>query len=434
VGIFLGQFPPAELARLKAELAETLIANFCYPRFFDYRTNSLHTRPVDRAKRQEVWLYLNSVDFSSWGRIDVMSPDFQRQIERLFIHFVQRNRNFFGEQGRKRMTDVRMLINNSSSSIVEGLRGHLTGRQTRNIPFGSPRPVTSWATTKISGRPELGWDQIVTATMLLQQQLQEERGEIKAAASKDVRTNGISTRRPVRSRSTENGSSTAEPEVLPGQLPFTNGPAPLGEEVRTTFPAQGQKAQKPFAPAATRASATVAAPASAASTSTRKEESAVISEDKKIPAAPVRGRSGESVASQVRPSEQERPSSKPTKVQSRDLPLTTQAPLMEVQSKEPESTTVLVGEEDVVIFEQMRHQLIVWLRVEAVRAGIDITGYAPAQLLEALGRQDDSDETRLQVISTLLNISNQIITNGHASLFEYKQAMMFYLMHTRRSN
>src|SRR5215469_6267320 len=102
MGIYLGQLAPAEIARLKAELAETLIANFCYPRFFDYRTESLQMRPVDRSKRQEVWLYLSSVDFTAWSRIDLTSPEFQHQIERLFIQFVQRNRAFFGRQGRRR--------------------------------------------------------------------------------------------------------------------------------------------------------------------------------------------------------------------------------------------------------------------------------------------------------------------------------------------
>ena len=55
VGIFVSQLPPSELARLKAELAETLISNFCYPRFYDYRIDSLRMRPIDRTKRQEVW-------------------------------------------------------------------------------------------------------------------------------------------------------------------------------------------------------------------------------------------------------------------------------------------------------------------------------------------------------------------------------------------
>src|SRR5438128_993805 len=183
MGVFLGQLPPAELARLKAELAETLIAYFCYPRFFDYRTESLRTRPVDRAKRQEVWLYLSSVDFTAWNRIDLMSSDFQHQIERLFIHFVQRNRNFFGEQGRKRMADIRMLIGTSAAAVARGLRGHLSGNTTNNLPFGSPRPVSSWSTTNVLGRPEKSWEQMVPATILLQQQLQEVRGEIKPAAS-----------------------------------------------------------------------------------------------------------------------------------------------------------------------------------------------------------------------------------------------------------
>ena len=93
----------------------------------------------------------------------------------------------------------------------------------------------------------------------------------------------------------------------------------------------------------------------------------------------------------------------------------------------------MLSDEDVVIFEEMRHQLLVWLRVEVVRVGVDLTGQTPAQLLEILGQQDGVDETRLQVISTLLGLTNQVITNGYATLVEYKQAMMFYLIHTRRA-
>src|SRR6266581_9663033 len=146
IGVLIGQLPPAEIARLKAELAETLIAHFCYPRFFDYRTDSLRSRPVDRSKRQEVWLYLSSFDFTTWNRVDLMSTDFQHYVERLFIHFVQRNRSFFGDQGRKRMSDIRLLISSSAASVVEGLRGHLMNRQQGNSSFGSPRPAQNWST------------------------------------------------------------------------------------------------------------------------------------------------------------------------------------------------------------------------------------------------------------------------------------------------
>jgi hypothetical protein len=50
-----------------------------------------------------------------------------------------------------------------------------------------------------------------------------------------------------------------------------------------------------------------------------------------------------------------------------------------------------------------------------------------------LHQQDSIDDSRLQVVSTLLGLSDQVISNRRASLLEYKQAMMFYLMHTRRS-
>ena len=80
----------------------------------------------------------------------------------------------------------------------------------------------------------------------------------------------------------------------------------------------------------------------------------------------------------------------------------------------------------------MRHQLVVWLRVEAVTAGIEIGGLSPAQLLDALRQQGRQDETRLQVVSSLLNLANQVIKAGTVSLLDYKQALMLHLMHTRR--
>src|SRR5207302_885166 len=303
------------IARLKAELAETLIAHFCYPRFFDYLTESLRSRPVDRSKRQEVWLYLSSFDFTAWSRVDLMSADFQHYIERLFIHFVQRNRSFFGEQGRKRLSDIRMLINTSALSVVQGLRAHLMGQHQHKPPFGSPRPVISWSTTATSGRPEPTWEQISSSTMLLQQQLQEVRGEIKAAPA-------------------------PQPEARPA----------------AATPAKRDIVQSP-APSAS------------------------------------------------------------SQVQSRELPQP-----MPTTPAQRESATNLVGEEDVAIFEQLRYQLIVWLRIEAIRSGLEVANQTPSHLLEILRQQDNRNETSLQVVSTLLNLSNQVIKNGKASIFDYKQA------------
>jgi hypothetical protein len=420
VGMLVNQLPPTELARLKAELAETLIANFCYPRFFDYRTNSLRTRPVDRAKRQEVWQFLSSVDFNAWGRIDVMSPDLQHQIERLFIHFVQRNRTFFGEQGRKRMTDVRMLIDSASLSVIEGLRGHLTGRKAAGGAFGSPRPVSSWSATNRIGQSEPDWDQVDATAMQLQQQLQEVRGESKA---NDARLHGVPARRSIRSRLTVNGNSTVEPEVMPYQRIAANKPAPQGEAPTV----QGSKTTNPLTSPAASVPAPVAPPV-------HKIERVVVSEDVVTPYVPAPSKSAGPAAPPVRAPERiQHPAAPPLKVQVRDLPQAAKAPMMEVFPRTAGSSTVLVGDEDIMIFEQLQHQLVTWLRVEAVSAGLDISGQSATQLLEMLRQQNGFDETRLQVVSTLLNLSDQVIATGHASLPEYKQAMMFHLMHTRRT-
>jgi hypothetical protein len=91
-----------------------------------------------------------------------------------------------------------------------------------------------------------------------------------------------------------------------------------------------------------------------------------------------------------------------------------------------------IGEDDIAIFEQMRHQLLIWLRVEAIHSGIEIAGQGAPQLLELLQQQAGLDETRLQVVSTLLNLASQVIRSGQVSVLDYKQALMFHLMHTRR--
>jgi hypothetical protein len=97
----------------------------------------------------------------------------------------------------------------------------------------------------------------------------------------------------------------------------------------------------------------------------------------------------------------------------------------------PASGNVTIGEDDVAIFEQLRHQMLLWLRIQVIRSGIELAGQSPSQLLDALRQQARIDETRLQVVSTLLNLSNQVIKTGQVSILDYKQALMFHLMHTR---
>lgn len=451
MGIYLGQLPPAEVARLKAELAETIITNFCYPRFFDYRTDSLRMRPVDRAKRQEVWLYLSSVDFTAWNRVDLMSNDFQRSIERLFIQFVQRNRSFFGEQGRKRMPDVRMLITSTSTTVVQGLRNHVTGqRQDRqSLPsFGSPRQAVSW-TTQGKGRSDFAWEQIATPTSLLQQQLQEMRGEVRSSQVNDGPVvTGNSPRHTSRTTSTrvEQGPQPAAP---------ASRPTPQRNASGTTTPLRESKGTEPLNPNAApnvvaQRQAVPVAPAASMAPSTpipthRPESAPPVTPAVDTPLAPMPKKSTEPIG--VSSMIGARPISAaittlppPTPVENnRNLSQTTTPTLpvpvvsATISKRESRDGAIMqVGDEDIAIFEQLRHQLLIWLRVEAIHLGLETTDQTPPQLLELLSQQKKYDETRLQIVSTLLNLANQVIKNGRVSILDYKQALMFHLMHTRR--
>ena len=427
MGVLIGQLPPAEIARLKAELAETLIAHFCYPRFFDYRTESLRSRPVDRSKRQEVWLYLSSFDFTAWSRVDLMSADFQHYIERLFIHFVQRNRSFFGEQGRKRLSDIRMLINTSALSVVQGLRAHLMGQHQNKPPFGSPRPVISWSTNATSGRPEPTWEQISSSTMLLQQQLQEVRGEIKAAPAPQVeaRPAAATARHAIRVQAVNgNAAHVNDHQVATvSNIPSVSVSRPSNQTSIRTAPAPEPKSTPPF-DSSWHAASPVSPPKAEPALSP--VEPSILS----VASAAVPVKAPGTVAAPTpakRDIVQSPAPSAPSQVQSRELPQP-----MPTTLAQRESATNLVGEEDVAIFEQMRYQLIVWLRIEAIRSGLEVANQTPSHLLEVLHQQDNRNETSLQVVSTLLNLSSQVIKNGKASIFDYKQALMFHLMHTRR--
>jgi hypothetical protein len=435
MGIYLGQLPPAEIARLKAELAETLIANFCYPRFLDSRTNSLRTRPVDRAKRQEVWLYLSSFDFTAWSRLDLMSPEFQNQVERLLIQFVQRNRSFFGEQGRRRMPDVRMLIGTSSTSVVQGLRNHLTGQKQSGHPFGSPRQVVSWKAPNVDGKQDLSWDHVSSTTMLLQQQLQEARGEIRPSTETKVNTGAI--RRVVPTKSPEKVSGDLRRDEVPQTPTIATPTVTRGANGSSPTPLAPKKtislnpAASVDVPSPVRPSGPLAAPGE--QTGARKRLPEPLAAPAESPSAKRKSEALNSAAGTTAapPPTNVRPSANitttPGSSQSRNLPQPSALSEAGVGPREMLS----IGEDDIAIFEQMRHQLLVWLRIEAIRAGLEIAGQSPSQLMDALHQQSRIDETRLQVVSTLFNLANQVIKTRVVSILDYKQGLMFYLMHTR---
>jgi hypothetical protein len=165
MGGSLGQLTSRQLERLKSELAEVIIANFCYPAFLDYRLNILRTRPVDRRKRQEVWSYVNSLHFSPISSINPSSMDFRRFVERVFLRYVDLNRTLLASASARQVAAVRARVPQLAMSVARGLADYLVLSEAST--FGQARLVESWASAREEFR-EPAWEQIEKSTQLLQ--------------------------------------------------------------------------------------------------------------------------------------------------------------------------------------------------------------------------------------------------------------------------
>src|SRR5574340_1066850 len=87
---------PRVIERLRAELAEALAATVAYPPFFDFRSNRAVTRPIDRARMDEIQRFLGSVNFSAIERADASALDTRRFIEHLIARYVDVNEGLRG--------------------------------------------------------------------------------------------------------------------------------------------------------------------------------------------------------------------------------------------------------------------------------------------------------------------------------------------------
>ena len=107
------------------------------------------------------------------------------------------------------------------------------------------------------------------------------------------------------------------------------------------------------------------------------------------------------------------------------------------QAAPPEAQRPTVGpakeltDGDVMIFYQLQHQISTWVKMAAVSHQIDLAGRdAPALVLE-LRRMAALEEAELQVIESLVALCYRVTSTKQATMDDYKQAMMLYLLHHR---
>ncbi len=550
MGGSLGQLTSRQLERLKSELAEVIIAHFCYPAFLDYRLNMLRTRPVDRRKRQEVWAYVSSVNFNSLGSMDPASMDFRRFVERIFLRYLDVNRSLIALASARQVAAVRARVPQLAAGVARGLADYLVLGEAS--AFGRARPVESWGATR-DGFHEPTWEQIEKSTQVLQTTLVYLRtagtGEmhLNGAALPDVSelptrvltpldvdhrlasagaTNGAAHRfqgpsrlpsisRPVDrafiARSTRPiGGAPAAP-VQPPPVPVQPPPAPL-----PVPPAQPEaspdawqslllpgEAEQPAASTEQRAASEDAGTAPTlpdlpdldfpdlpASFATPRQldlppdlaelygdylrDSRAASLDLSADAqnsasangqpAPPPSETDEEVdalfnalTSHIAAQEQSARAA-PQQNTGASGPVNTDPPRTvspqqsgplsaERESDAPRASQPLAGpreeqrppaapakgmtDGDVMIFSQLQHQISTWVKMAAVSHQIDLVGKDAAELVAELRRTAALEEAELQVIEALVALCHRVTSTKQATMEDYKQAMMLYLLHHR---
>lgn len=167
MGVCLGDLDRRHIERLRIELAETIAAHFAYPPFFDFAARQAVTRPIDRAKRDEVDIFLQSVNFGPVERTDLTSPEIRRFIEHLFQRYIEVNGMLSRPQVARRAPEMRSRALRVAAEMQRGLLGYLDG----TVPnFGVRPPRRSWvgksATTGRDPREAAHRTQMLEAALL----------------------------------------------------------------------------------------------------------------------------------------------------------------------------------------------------------------------------------------------------------------------------
>lgn len=84
-----------------------------------------------------------------------------------------------------------------------------------------------------------------------------------------------------------------------------------------------------------------------------------------------------------------------------------------------------------MIFAQLQHQISTWVKMAAISHQIDLAGRDAAELVTELRRTAALEEAELQVIESLVALCYRVTSTKQATMEDYKQAMMLYLLHHR---
>ncbi len=139
----VGELEPRQIERMRAELGEIIIASFAYPPFFDFRANRLAYRPVDKAKRDEIALFLHSINLAPLDATDVASPEVRRFVERLFLRYIEVNPALTHPRQARRLPELHAQAPRLAADFQRALQAFVNGAAPN---FGARRQPAQWAT------------------------------------------------------------------------------------------------------------------------------------------------------------------------------------------------------------------------------------------------------------------------------------------------
>lgn len=413
----MSELEPRTLERLRAELAELLAATVAYPPYFDFRANRLVTRPIDRARMDEIQRFLSSVNFAPLERADVSSAETRRFIERLVTRYLEVNDGIRGRYAARYLPRLRAMAPRVAAEAQRRTLGYMSG----SVPdFGARRQTVSWTSQTRRAPTRSDEDRDRAARMLETGLLQRVSASqaLPAISQSDAGAHSHSQAAPDPWRGLPDDVTIPVPAADFAQASGGGSPyAAFGNSApqAPSFP-QSRLSDQPTGP--------LAAAPFAASGPAHHSNHANHAPLRELP--PDLTQLYGDYLNDIESAAPERPvpSAPPAQRAPRPAP-----PPRPAARPQPQGETN--SRNDQLIFWQLRYQLEAYVRRAARSYGVPHQGGDPATVLDELRRSGFVDEADLRIAEGIFALTDRVTAQGHASPQDYSQALMLYLLYHR---
>jgi hypothetical protein len=343
--------------RLNTELTMTLLGDFTYPPFMDYRSGTLRMRPYSQADLHRAEDFVAGLRLDGQETMDIASSALAEQLADMLVNY---HRAVLPDRAQRHGAELHRQAMQAATQVQRRLVDYVLNGA--NNGFGLTVAPTSWSAGLAKTAP---WEAIAPGTVSLATALATLREETSPAPT---------------------------PPAMPRPSAPIPPPAPVPAdsalpEMRTTLlPAIPRTPSSPIARAP---SAPITPPANAPK-----------------PSAPLS------------------PKADPPPVA--ETQLTAPLPRSVELPKTPTDQR-----NDVAAFTQLREQLLSAMTNAARNYGITHPAVDPAGLLASLRQRNAIDESDLRLAEGILAACGRVITAGRASIDDYREALMLYLLFHR---